>query len=130
MVMNEKVKRTKVLQVRLSVHEFDTINNRFSKTTCRKISEYSRKILLGKTVTFFSRNQSLDEFMEEMILLRRELHYIGHNFNQAVRKLHTLDACSQFERWVLFQESMQSRLLDKVGAIQEKISKISDQWLQ
>jgi hypothetical protein len=127
--MKEKVNRTKVLQVRLSTDEFDAINKRFLKTTCRNVSEYSRKILLGKPVTVYSRNQSLDEFMTEMIQLRKELNYIGHNFNQAVRKLHMLDACSQFERWVLFQESRQKQLLEKVGAIQEKISKISDQWL-
>ena len=128
--MKEKVNRTKVLQIRLSTSEFDTLNKRFSKTTCRKISEYSRKILLGKTVTVLSRNQSLDEFMGEMIQLRKELHYIGHNFNQAVRKLHTLEACSQFRTWVLFQESRQKQLQDKVSSIQDKINKISDQWLQ
>jgi MobC-like protein len=128
--MKEKVNRTKVLQIRFSPDEFDIINKRFSKTTCRKISEYSRKILLGKPVTFYSRNQSLDEFMAEMIQLRKELNYIGHNFNQAVRKLHTLEACSQFQNWILFQESRQKQLLSIVSAIQEKISKISDQWLQ
>jgi MobC-like protein len=130
MVMKEKINRTKVLQVRLSADEFDAINKRFSKTTCRKISEYGRKILLGKTVTVFNRNQSLDEFMGEMIQLRKELNYIGHNFNQAVRKLHTLEACAQYQTWILFQESRQKQLQDKVSSIQEKINKISDQWLQ
>jgi hypothetical protein len=129
-VMKEKVNRTKVLQIRLSTTEFDTLNRRFTKTTCRKVSEYSRKILLGKAVTVYNRNQSLDEFMAEMIQLRKELNYIGHNFNQAVRKLHTLEACAQYKTWILFQESRQKQLLDLVGAIQIKISKISDQWLQ
>jgi MobC-like protein len=128
--MKEKVNRTKVLQVRFSPDEFDTIHKRFSKTTCRKISEYSRKILLGKPITVYNRNQSLDEFMAEMIQLRKELNYIGHNFNQAVRKLHTLEACAQYRSWIIFQESRQKQLLDMVSAIQQKISKISDQWLQ
>ena len=127
--MNEKVNRTKVLQIRLSTDEFDTINKKFLKTTCRRVSEYSRKMLLGKTITVYNRNQSLDEFMAEMIQLRKELNYIGHNFNQAVRKLHTLEACEQFRNWILFQESRQKQLLDKVGDIQEKISKISNKWL-
>jgi hypothetical protein len=128
--MKKKVNRTKVLQIRFTQEEYDIINKRFTKTTCRKISEYSRNILLGKTVTIFSRNQSLDEFMAEMIQLRKELNYIGHNFNQAIRKLHTLEACAQYRTWILFQETRQKQLLDMVGAIQEKISKISDQWLQ
>jgi hypothetical protein len=128
--MREKVNRTKVLQIRFSPDEFGTINKRFSKTTCRKVSEYSRKILLGKPVTTYTRNQSLDEFMLEMIRLRKELNHIGHNFNQAVRKLHSLEECAQFRNWILFQESRQRQLLEMVGLIQEKISKISDQWLQ
>jgi hypothetical protein len=102
MTMKEKMNRAKVLQIRLSVDEFDSLNRRFSKTTCRKISEYARKILLGKPITVFSRNQSLDDFMLEMIQLRKELNFIGNNFNQAVRKLHTLEACSQFRTWILF----------------------------
>jgi hypothetical protein len=122
--------RTKRLHIRFTPGEFEKINRMFAQTTCRKISEYSRKVLLAKPITFYSRNQSLDEFMHEMIQLRKELHYIGHNFNQAVRKLHTLEECSQFRTWILFQESHQQQLLDKAAAIQEKINKISDQWLQ
>jgi hypothetical protein len=129
-VMKEKENRSKWLHVRLTPDEFEKINKKCSGTTCRKTSEYARKILLGKPVTIYSRNQSLDEFMGEMIQLRKELHYIGHNFNQAVRKLHTLEECAQFRTWILFQESRQKNLLDLVGAIQSKISKISDQWLQ
>ena len=32
------------------------------------------------------RNQSLDDFMTEMMQLRSELNSIGNNFNQAVKK--------------------------------------------
>ncbi len=112
----------KRLHVRFTPKEFEKINSRFAKTTCRKISEYSRNILLGKPVTFYTRNQSLDEFMLEMIRLRKELNHIGHNFNQAVKKTsHAWMPVLWFRRWVLFQESRQKQLIDKVGTIQEKI---------
>lgn len=39
----------------------------------RKPSEYYRKLLLGKPVTIFYRDQSFDAFVEEAIALRKEM---------------------------------------------------------
>jgi hypothetical protein len=64
-----KTARTQLLQVRLTVKESDQIHNTFSKSTCRKLSDYVRKKLLDKPVSVYTRNQSLDDFMAEMILL-------------------------------------------------------------
>jgi len=129
--MNKKSEnRSKWLHIRVTPDEYEKINTRCSKTTCRMVSDYCRKILFSKSITVYRRNQSLDEFMEEMILLRRELNAIGNNFNQAVRKLHTLEECSQFNTWILFQESRQKKLLNHIESIQQTINKISDQWLQ
>jgi hypothetical protein len=78
--------RTKWLHLRLKPEEYEKLHTDFSKTTCRKLSDYSRKILLGKPITSTCRNQSLDDFMTEMMRLRSELNCIGNNFNQAVKK--------------------------------------------
>jgi len=42
------------------------------------------------------RNQSFDDYMAKMIRLRNELNGIGNNFNQAVKKLHTLHQIVEF----------------------------------
>ena len=64
-----------------------------SKTTCRKLSDYVTEIsCLESLLIVPTRNQSLDDFMAEAIRLRNELNRIGNNFNQAVKKLHTLNA--------------------------------------
>jgi hypothetical protein len=123
-------KRTKQIMIRLNPDEFEKVNSQFPKTTCRTIAEYSRKILLGKAVTVFHRNQSLDDCMQELMLLRQDLQSISQHFALAIQKLQTLDTCSQVQGWILFQESQQHRMLEKVDRIQEKIDKISDQWLQ
>jgi hypothetical protein len=41
MTMKDKLNRTKVLQIHLKMDEFDNLNKRFSRTTCRKINEYA-----------------------------------------------------------------------------------------
>jgi len=88
------------------------------------------KILLDKPITATYRNQSLDDFMTEMMWLRSELNSIGNNFNQAVRKLHTLQQIAEFKAWLITNELEKQTLLNKVDEIKNRINKIADQWLQ
>lgn len=96
--------RTKWLHLRLKPEEYARLHRQFRKTTCRKLSEYARKMLLGKPVTTTYRNQSLDDFMAEMMRLRNELSGLGNNFNQAVKKLHTLSRITEFRDWLVAWE--------------------------
>ena len=130
MMKEEKINRSKLLKVRLTPKEMDTIHNKFSKTTCRKLSEYVRKVLLDKPVTMYHRNKSLDDFMTEMITLRNELNAIGNNYNQVVKRLHSLVHLEEIKTWALLNESSKQILLKKVDEIKLKIAQINDQWLQ
>ncbi len=49
----------------------------------------------------YQRNKSLDDFMAEMIVLRKQLNAIGNNQNQAVKKLHTLHQIPEFRNWII-----------------------------
>ncbi len=121
---------SKWLHIRLKEEDYNKINNKFSKSTCRKLSEYARRVLLDKVVTVNQRNQSFDDFMTEMIRLRNELNAIGNNFNQSVKKLHTLNQLHEFKTWLILNEDNQKILLQKVEEIKSKINQISDKWLQ
>ena len=76
------------------------------------------------------RNQSLDDFMAEMIRLRNELNSIGNNINEAVRKLHTLQKIDELKTWLILLETTRRILLQNTDNIKQKISQISDRWLQ
>lgn len=128
--MSETKKRDKWLHIRLKEDEHSKINKKFSNSTCRKLSEYARRVLLDKVITVNQRNQSLDDFMAEMIRLRNELNAIGNNFNQSVKKLHTLNQLEEFKNWLTSNENNQKNLLEKVEEIKSKINQISDKWLQ
>lgn len=126
----EKNNRNKWLHLRLTAMEYKKINTGFSRSTKRKISEYARSILLDKPITVYTRNQSFDEFVSEMILLRNELKAIGNNFNQAVKKLHTMDKDYEIKSWALLNENSKKIFLKKMDEINLKIAKISDKWSQ
>jgi hypothetical protein len=128
--MKEDSNKTKWLHLRLSEDEHKKLRNQFSKTTCRKLSDYARKILLGKPLVGTHRNQSLDDFMTEMIQLRKELNAVGNNFNQAVKKLHTTDYAPQVQQWAIAYELTKRSIQKSIENIENTISKIADQWLQ
>mgnify|MGYP001024579412 CR=1 FL=1 len=122
--------RNKWLHLRLNYEEYQQIQKHFKRTTCRKISEYARKILLSKPVTINHRNASLDELMGELIRLRNELTAAGNNFNQAVKKLNSLSRISQFHDWIMEYESDKRELLGQIEEIKNHITETSKKWLQ
>ncbi len=90
MMTEQKNNRTKIVGVRFNTQEYALLKKQSSQTTTPRVSEFIRRALFEKPITVKQRNQSLDDFMTEMIQLRTELNHVGNNFNQAVRKLHTL----------------------------------------
>ena len=118
------------LTVRLNEDEEKKLNKFFSRTTSVSLSEYARDVLLREPVNVIYRNQSADEFLTEMILLKKELNAIGNNFNQVVHKLHTLDHIAEIKGWTILNESSKKNFMKKVDEIKEKMNQIYCQWLQ
>ena len=120
--------RTKLITLRLTPLEYEQLNSRFKATICRKLSDYLRKIIFSGKVTILTRSQSLDDFMAEMIELRKELNAIGNNFNQAVHKLHILEKIPEFRTWIMMNEIDKKILLNKVEEIKNKINQFAEKW--
>ncbi|MEO8173492.1 MAG: plasmid mobilization relaxosome protein MobC [Sediminibacterium sp.] len=129
----EKEKRTvrsKIVTLRMNEDEFLALVKNRQKTTERTNSNYLRKLALHKAVTFKTRNVSMDELSAEIILLRREINYIGHNFNQAVHKLHTLDKIPEFRQWVTVYEKTRMDVQVVVEKTLREVEKWAHVWLQ
>jgi len=125
-----KEKLTRKLTIRLTESEYNRLANESSKTTCPRPSSYARRLLTKKPIVIRYRNTSMDAFMEEIILLKQELNSIGNNFNQAVKKLHTLQLIPEFRVWFTQYTSGLKALEDKTSYIQSRIDAMSDKWLQ
>jgi len=126
----ENKNRTRWLHLRLNSTEYETLQKQFGKSTCRKISDYARKNLLQKPIVLKYRNESLDELMSELTMLRKDLNGIGNNFNQAVKKLHTLVKVSEFKHWVTVYEVEKKILFNSINQIKKHIENLSEKWLQ
>ncbi|MDQ2720180.1 MAG: plasmid mobilization relaxosome protein MobC [Bacteroidota bacterium] len=129
--MKEKRKiRSGWLNIRLNEEEQNKLNKLYSRTTSNSLSEYARDVLLKEPVNILYRNQSADDFLSEMILLKNELNAIGNNFNQVVHKLHTLDHFQEIKLWAIINEESKKNFMKKVEEIKEKLNQIHGQWSQ
>jgi len=126
----ENANRTRIIGLRLTPHEYAKIEKKWRTSTCRKLSEYVRRSLFEKPIVTTYRNRSLDDFMAEMIRLRGELNAVGNNFNQAVKKLHTLHQVSEFKSWLIAYEVEKKTLFNKVDEVKNRIQKMSETWLR
>ena len=116
--------------VRMNENEYGILLKLKDRSTEKTVSNYLRKIALKQPVTFFYRNQSADDFLQEMILLKRELHFIGHNFNQAVHKLHMLDKIPEFRNWIQDYHRLNKDFIQKTDQIISQCNQIYQLWLQ
>lgn len=130
MMKRENSNRTRIVGLRFTPEEYAKIELKWKASTSRKLSDYIRRHLFDKPITTKFRNESLDEFMLEIIRLRGELSAIGNNFNQAVKKLHTLNQIPEFKVWIISSELDKKNLLEKVEEIKKYIQKISVRWLR
>jgi hypothetical protein len=122
--------RTKWLTIRMSEEEYQEAERLTGETTCHSLSEYSRRAILGKPVVMRYRNISLDDFMTGMLDLQNELNAIGANFNQLVRRLHTLKQVPDIQQWILLNEQDKTRLFRQIETISNTINKAYQLWSQ
>ena len=122
--------RNRWLHIRLTKEELEFIDQNFKATTCRKRSDFVRRILLRKPIVLRYRNESLDKLLQELIQLRSQLNFLGNNFNQSVKKLHTLFEISDLRVWILEYDSDRNKYFSLVEEIKRHIENLAQKWLQ
>jgi hypothetical protein len=122
--------RTRIIGLRLTSDEYGKIEKKWKASTCRKLSEYVRRHLFKKPIVTTYRNRSQDDLMTELTKLRNELNAVGNNFNQAVKKLHTLSQIAEFKSWLIGYEVEKKILQNKLDEVRNNIKKMLEIWLQ
>ncbi|HWZ15474.1 MAG TPA: hypothetical protein VNW95_09570 [Mucilaginibacter sp.] len=122
--------RSRRVIIRFKPAEFQLLEGRFKKTMFRKLSEYTRNVLLEKTITVTYRDRAMDDVLEEMILLRRELNAIGNNLNQAVRNINSADGSADNRLWMNLLSVINSKLEPTIVEIKERMNQYAEIWSQ
>jgi hypothetical protein len=120
----------KTVGVPFKQSEYDRLKKLYAQSTERALSTYVRKVALQKPVTVKYRNASADDFLRDMLELKKQLSALGSNYCQAVKKLQLLEKIPEFRTWLLAYESSRQAFLSKVSEIHLKIIQLYEQWLQ
>lgn len=129
-MIKKKANRTRSVRFVLTDQEYDLLEKNWKSSTVIKRSEYMRRVLFSKPVTYYTRNRSLDELVAELIPLRRELNKVGPRFDQALELLRSVGQTPQIEDRLIQFERERMLLAASVADIKLKINSISEQWLQ
>jgi hypothetical protein len=122
--------RSRWLKVRLKPSEYEAMEKRFKKTTFQSLSEFGRAMILGKPQTILYRDKSMDDTLEELILLRRELNSIGNNLNQAMRNINSAHGHAETRLWMGLLSVINGKLEPAIQQIKTKMNEYADLWLQ
>ena len=128
--MSEQRESKLLISIRVKPEEYKIIYTFYEGTTCRKLSEYVRMVLLKKPVVVKYRNQTEEESFDTMVRLKNELNAIGNNYNQAVKKLHSLNTVPEIKIWILLNEATRQNLVKKIEEIRLQMNKIYELWSQ
>lgn len=118
------------IKVRMNEQEVNQVKKKQRQTTERSLSEYIRAVCMQEPVTVKYRNQSADDFLKQMLELKKDLNGIGNNFNKVVHKLHILDTIPEFREWIFQYLTLHKNLVEKVEIIKARMNQIYEQWLQ
>jgi hypothetical protein len=129
--MSEKHEnRSKWMKIRLKPSEEEALTKRVSKTTFQNLSEYGRAMILGKPVTVVTRDKAMDDLLEEMILLRKELNAIGNNLNQAVRNINAAHGQADTRMWMSLLTIINAKVEPAITGIKDRLAEYAELWLQ
>jgi hypothetical protein len=124
----KKQPKTKWLTIRLTAAEYEKVHQLFKDSTANGLSDYARKLILNKPVNVRYRNVSIDDFLADMLVLKRELNAIGNNVNQAVVRLRMLKAIPDLERWLIQNEQDKATLMAQIETILFRINQLYALW--
>ena len=130
MEKKEKDVRKMLLKIRVNAAEKSAVKKLQKQSMERSMSNYARKVLLQKPVAIIYHNKSADDFLKEMLFLKKELNAVGNNFNQAVKKLHMLDKIPEFRQWVNGYEENRKTLISHIEVINTRVAQLYEKWSQ
>ena len=122
--------RSKWIKIRLRPSEEKLLNKRYEKSKFQNRSEFGRAMILGEPVTVIHRDKSMDEVLEELALLRRELNFVGNNLNQAVRSINSAHGFPDKSLWMNLLTVINGKLEPSITQIKDRMNKYADLWSQ
>ena len=93
------------------------------------MSNLVRTILTNRPVRIFTRDQTLDNVMEELTRLRTEIKHIGVNINQITKKFNTYPEPQRKDFYAKIAFEHYLAVEPKVNRLLEIVAQLAKKWL-
>jgi hypothetical protein len=130
----KKAKEGEVLQheikTRVNEHRFNELSDLLRKSRFQSMSEMIRDVLDNKPIRVLVHDDSLEQYMEVLSSIQKELRSIGININQITRHFNSSTA----ENQKIFHSMKIAEQFNQVGIRVDQllsiVNVIAKQWLQ
>lgn len=116
--------------VRVNENTYKRLENILLDSNCQSIGEVARNILSKEKILMLTRDITMNEPMEELASIRKELRSIGININQQTRYFHTSENEAQRSFYFLRTSDLYKNVGQKVDRLLELVAKMSMRWLR
>ncbi|MFI5452173.1 mobilization protein [Pedobacter sp. UC225_61] len=118
------------LIIRVNESTYQKLGKLLSESECQTLADVARKILANQKINCVYKDASMDEPMEQLALIRKELKAMGVNINQQTRYFNACKTDSEKR----FHAERTINQLEKLEPLANKlftlISKLAEKWLQ
>ena len=116
--------------VRLTEGQFNKLEKIRLESDCKTVGEIVRKILANRPIKLLHKDISMNEPMEEMALIRKEIKSIGVNINQQTHRFHTSQNQTERSFHAIKTAETYKTIEPKIDRLFILLSKLAEKWLQ
>lgn len=117
------------LYTRVNDQKMEELKGLLRKNPSKDMSSLIRDILHNRPVKVFTRDQTLDNLMEELARLRTEIRAIGVNINQITRLFNTYPENHRKQVYAKMAFKEYQAIDSQVSQLLTIISKLAKRWL-
>lgn len=118
------------LHIKITKSDFQHLQQMQRTSDCKSVSELVRRILTKRPITTLTKDTTADTAMEELIRLRKELHFIGHNINQITHHFHSKSFPKEKLFYALKAIDEFEKVQEPVKTVMARITELGRLWLQ
>ena len=118
------------VRVRITDGTMKKLEGLRSKSNCRSMAEFLRRVLSNEKIVMVQRDMTLHGHIQELAGIRAELRAIGTNVNQITRHFHAADTERKKMFYAMEVAEEYSKVGEKVNALMEMVDALGRKWLQ
>lgn len=116
--------------VRLTENQFSKLDKIRMESDIKTIGEIVRKILTNRPIKLHHKDITMNQPMEELALIRKEIKSIGVNINQQTHRFHISQTDTERSFHAIKTSETYRTMEPKIDRLLVIISKLAEKWLQ